>query len=246
MSKICKYEVGSKHWDWTLLDRTVLRSKVLCRCVCGAERMVSAVGLGAGTERNCGCKDAEAPFMPVVILKEPRAPESPKAQQPSKTQGRWYKVPGLRVYNSLRIPPMDVPSKLHDAPERSCKPYDTEDNRYCVWSSMINRCHGRAYSRSQRWYKERGIRVCAEWFDFATFCRDVGPRPDGTKLGRIDHDRGYYPANCRWMTQEEIRLLQRDTFTENESSAKLADPIHKPLARSIRSRVYYVEQEEVT
>lgn len=241
MIKLCKYEVGSKHWDWTLLDRTILRAKVLCQCVCGEKRMVSVTGLGTGVERNCGCKDVKPAFTPVIGLSE-----TPSKAEPVKPQGKWYRTGKLMVYNSVRIPPMEMPERLCDAPKRTFVPAELrEDNRYAIWINMINRCHSRSYSRAQRWYKDRGIRVCAEWFNFKTFCRDVGPRPDGMKLGRIDHDRGYYPANCRWMTPEEIRRLQRDTFTENNESAKLVESIHKPLARAIRSRVFYVEQEDV-
>lgn len=243
MIKQCKYEVGSKHWDWTLLDRTILRAKVLCQCVCGEKRMVSVTGLGTGVERNCGCKDVKPAFTPVVVLKEPRAPSKP---EPVKPQGKWYRTGKLMVYNSVRIPPMEMPERLCDAPKRTFVPAELrEDNRYSIWINMINRCHSRSYSRAQRWYKNRGIRVCAEWFNFKTFCLDVGPRPDGMNLGRIDHDKGYYPENCRWMTGDEIRRLQRDTFTENSACVDLVKHIHKPLARTLASRVFYVEQEEV-
>lgn len=70
------------------------------------------------------------------------------------------------------------------------------------WSSMLNRVSARK-GKYQLDYRLRGITVCERWRKFENFLADMGPRPAGKSLDRIDNDGNYEPGNCRWATQSE-------------------------------------------
>lgn len=87
---------------------------------------------------------------------------------------------------------------------------------YMTWRAMINRCEN---TKHERWaqYGGRGIKVCEDWRgSFETFLADMGERPEGKTIGRIDHDGHYTKANCRWETDEEQRASHHTTSTEEE------------------------------
>lgn len=84
---------------------------------------------------------------------------------------------------------------------------------YRIWTGMNERCE-RASHKDFFNYGGRGITVCDRWRDdFWAFVADMGDRPEGMSLDRIDNDRGYEPNNCRWATASEQRLNQRRTNT---------------------------------
>jgi len=73
---------------------------------------------------------------------------------------------------------------------------------YGTWAAMIGRCTN-PNNQDFKHYGGRGIQVCDRWKEFANFFSDMGVRPVGMELDRIDNSGNYSPDNCRWTTHKE-------------------------------------------
>lgn len=75
------------------------------------------------------------------------------------------------------------------------------DRLYWVWCDMRYRC-SRPSHKSYHNYGGRGISVCDRWQTFANFVSDMGPRPPGGMLERVNNDGNYEPSNCVWASRK--------------------------------------------
>lgn len=108
---------------------------------------------------------------------------------------------------------------LRSGKQRSCGCFRTEvlatsalrhgNNRrgkrtgaYGSWADMVRRCSSTRHW-AWKYYGGRGIKVCERWLCFDNFLQDMGDRPEGLTLDRVDNDGNYEPSNCRWATRAE-------------------------------------------
>lgn len=86
---------------------------------------------------------------------------------------------------------------------------------------MISRCHNPKATGYENW-GGRGIHVCERWReDFYNFLEDMGSRPVGMTLDRIDNNAGYYKENCRWVTQkEQCNNTSKNIWLEHNGTKK--------------------------
>jgi hypothetical protein len=82
---------------------------------------------------------------------------------------------------------------------------------YNSWRSMRHRCDNES-NVGYAQYGGRGISYCERWALFENFLADMGERPEGKTLDRIDPDGNYEPSNCRWATVSE-QIWSRRTST---------------------------------
>lgn len=78
----------------------------------------------------------------------------------------------------------------------------SQSTTYHTWTNMRARCNNPTSPKYSD-YGARGISVCERWNVFSNFLQDMGPRPAGTTLDRINGELGYFKGNCRWATPRQ-------------------------------------------
>lgn len=108
----------------------------------------------------------------------------------------------------------------------------TRTPTYNSWRAMKIRCDDETHPRYYL-YGGRGITYCERWNNFSNFLEDMGVRPDGLTLDRIDGNKGYEPGNCRWATRSEQNLNRARLGSRQKHKRRLAINRARALTASL-------------
>lgn len=93
---------------------------------------------------------------------------------------------------------------------------------YESWRKMKARCTNKSSNRYYR-YGARGITYDPRWNSFQAFLADMGERPAGKTLDRIDNDKAYCKVNCKWSTATEQRRNRSDSKLDAAKVARIRE-----------------------
>lgn len=201
------------------------RANWLCRCDCGKSVIVAGSHLRSGHSTSCGCARVGGPrrlkdvigrrYGRLIVLRRYRSRwlclcdcgRETAAIGTELRSGRKRSCGCLRVDAHLRHGGM----RRGQGPDGRGK----WSREYASWAGMIWRCTNPQGQRYED-YGGRGIKVCRRWLcgttrkhPFECFLEDMGKRPVGKTIDRIENDGNYKPNNCRWASPAEQRRNQR-------------------------------------
>jgi hypothetical protein len=170
---------------------------VRCACECGAEAICELSALSRGAKRSCGCLQREVAG--ARFAKQNRTPQ--RRQMSRELAARHLNTPEGRERSAAASSRANRTHGLGRHP------------LYSTWNGMIRRCHNPS-AGEYRNYGARGICVCDEWRDVRAFVdwieANLGGRPAGNSLDRINNDGNYEPGNVRWAGRH-VQSLNRRT-----------------------------------
>lgn len=109
---------------------------------------------------------------------------------------------------------------------------------YKSWSEMKYRCDN-PRKGNRHIYFDRGITYVDKWSKFENFLTDMGERPAGTSLDRIDNEKGYTKENCRWATsKQQSRNRRENLLLKGKTLSEWAEILG--IKRSTLAQRFYV------
>lgn len=190
------------------------------RCECGESFSVRGDSLIKGTSKSCGCLQREIASQSCRDLtgqRFGRLTVKAKSNNRGSNGSLFWGVTcdcgekcEIRQDGLLSGVSQSCGCLQKDLMTNNVKHGKHETEIYSTWEGMIQRCtNPSAYG--WKYYGGRGITVCERWRTFEHFYADMGDKPNGLTIDRIDNYKGYEKSNCRWATwaQQAANRRQR-------------------------------------
>ena len=204
-----KGESGNRYGLLVVLGVTSRRAGNGCaywECLCDCGQLVEVLGsdLRRGSTASCGCRRRS--------LKDEKGKRYGWLKVLGRQPGPWREAHWLCLCvcgNTSIVRGV----KLRTGRTKSCgcrrglwshghASKGVTTRTYNTWKAMRRRCDSPKHARYM-YYGDRGIAVCERWLSFGNFLADMGERPEGMTLDRIDVNGNYESDNCRWATPAE-------------------------------------------
>lgn len=209
--------IGNKFWKWTIISEAERdknnRQQFVGQCECGTQRIGKKDSFISGVSKQCKvCFDNRANIYKIgdqindwTILEEGR---NDWWERHYLCRCKCGKEKIVRKRDLERNKSTQCVS-CHISKKNTTHNF-SKSLTYITWASMKGRCNN-PNNKSYRWYGGRGIKVSPHWDNYENFLKDVGQKPDGKTLDRIDPDGNYEPGNVRWATTEENHQNRRNS-----------------------------------
>jgi|SRR3990172_6898932 len=115
---------------------------------------------------------------------------------------------------------------------------------YFSWSAMKQRCLNPKHTAYYR-YGGRGISVCDKWLKFDDFLKDMGERPEGFSLDRINNNGNYEPSNCSWSSRKSQSQNRNDVKLTMEVVNLMRSLYEQGATQDALSKQFGVTQSHV-
>ena len=246
---------GQSFGCWTVIKHCAEKSKPqrpywICECSCGIIKSVSADSLKRGKSTSCGCYQKELAAkqsIETTKLLIGRVNDL-VGQRFGRLLVLGYVGRMVNGRHSIWLCGCDcgqekeiLRSALIQGRTKSCGCLQSElasktastmnvthgdsgSVEHLAWRNMLTRCY---YDKCDHYgaYGGRGITVCNRWRSYENFLADLGRKPDGFTLERIDTNKSYEPSNCKWATWHDQHRNRRSNhnITINGETMILTD-----------------------
>ena len=238
-----------KFGNWTVLETfSSPRGKYCrCQCICGNEGEVAATSLRAG--RSTQCKECAKKtrygarrhnhekwigetFGKLTVISLGEMTREGRMYRCICSCGKQKEYPAAKLKAGKTKQCLSCSNS-----ERSTKHGFHAYPEYKIWTAIKSRCR-KLDNKQYKYYGERGIDICQEWFDsFETFIEHIGFRPGKRfTLDRTDNEKGYQPGNVRWVpmlvnannTRRNVHYEKDGTsYTARDVATKFNIPYHR-------------------